>query len=1300
MGVFPRPSEKVLHSKYCHRRCGPFLGGGYTKGIIKEMEREGVASSVAFSPSGEHVAVGGADGKVAIISTSTWVIVEKFKIGGVVRSISFSPSGDHLAVGGDDQMVAILSTSTWDILHELERGSWVTSVAFSPSGEHVAVGGGDGKVAIISTSTWAIDLEVEMKDRVRSVAFSPSGEHVAVGGEDKKVAILSTWTWEIVREVEREGDVCSVSFSRSGEHVVVGGADKKVAILSTSTWEILHEVEMEGVVCSVSFNPTGEHVAVGRYDKKVTILSTSTWEMIREVDREGVVSTLCFSPNGEHVAVGGEDNKVAILSTSTWEIIHEVKMEGWVYSVSFSPIGEHLAVGGADGKVAILSTTTWEIIHKLNRGGVVHSVSFSPSGDHLAVGGNDCEIVILSTSTWEILHILERGSWVRSVAFSPSGEHVAVGGGDGKVAIISTSTWEILDEVEIGGVESVVTFSPCGKHVTVGGGDGKVVILSIWMWEIVHEVGREGVENVVAFSPSGEHLAVGGADGKVAILSTSTWETVHEMERGGVVHSVSFSPSGEHLAVAGYMKVIFVQLGPRLSAEFAPMDMVVKTVADESSLSIPAYCFEYSHGPTLIERCLTKGTSIETIASFVGRYPKLLCATTKSRKGNPAKLFADALKNSQPGLIQTALKTFYSREVFSQLMFSPAATCFEDQLEDILIKYPNVWTAVLKETCFVSWRSLTTHNSKSAYWKHQQLPSDSLLHCPWGNEVHVPGGDILVTVFPISGLFSYSILRNMTTHCDMSSVDNDAMGHVLTILWRDYISLYFYTEFILYCVCVVCWAIFLEDDRRIGTSTLRIVCMLVMGLIVMLLIGKEFFAAIRGATPTKGTKDDTPATINSTKSAVFSVLETHFSNGWNIVDALALGLTMICLAIACVPSYGGRGVSILQVVTSALLTMKFLAYLRGFESTGWLITVLLHNVKDMSGFIVILFVILAGFTVMFRVLFKTVGDCEAVVTDTDDDGAVTNFAVTSDCSRGPFEIFALAAFGVFNMGIMGDFDSNDFNDSVSPWTSRVCFVLLVMIVTVVALNALIALLGDSYSQVQEHMVANRKFERAMVIVEYMSLFSESYRQDIEKKLRYVYVLVPKYDIDSDGHINKSDSNECKCSINATKKLVENKFNEYRVLSLDVKSDMSQLKSDLNADMIGMKSVLKSDIANLKTDVSNLMTDMSNLKSDLKAAIIGMKSDLKSVLSQLSSFSPQSLQTRPPHDLVTLPDTLGASAPTAAPQAVTTVRRRKVVRRALVLAEKRPQQTHADDDDATNDFKTRHMLMKAECREGK
>ena len=656
-------------------------------------------------------------------------------------------------------------------------------------------------------------------------------------------------------------------------------------------------------------------------------------------------------------------------------------------------------------------------------------------------------------------------------------------------------------------------------------------------------------------------------------------------------------------------------LGHSLSAEFLPIDMFENALEDGSSASlIPSYCFEYSPGPTLIERCIQRRTSIESIINLVTHYPKLLCATTAKKESSAGLLFADAvMKNGQTSVIKTTLTTLFSREVFSQLMFTRSSTCFEEHFEHIISTYPNVWSAVLKETCLLSWRSVTTLTSKAKELE-QQRPSDSSLHCPWNLDINVPGGDILVTVFPIPGLFSLKILRLMVTNCDMSSVDNDAMGCVLKVLWGDHIMIYFYVELVLYCVYVACWARFLEEDRRIGISTLQIVCMLVMGLIVFLLILKELLAAIRGAMPpsNNGVEKETRAPTNTGKqdlpnlthldeqvtlaptatlrSVTLSVLIHNFSDGWNIVDALALSLTMVCLGIACVPSLGGREVSILHVVNSAVLTIKFLGYLRGFENTGWLITVLLQNVRDMRGFMVILFVILAGFTVIFRTLFHTVkGNCDVILSNPG--GVNPDFALTSECQRGPFEQFALVAFGVFNMGIMGDFDTDHFDDSVSPWTSRVCFILLVVVVTVIALNALIALLGDSYSQIQENMVANRNFERAKVIVEYLSLLPKNYRDRIEKEVRFLYVLIPKHDLDSDGHINKKD-NEWEGSINATKKLFETKFR------------LSEIQLEF------LKSELKSEMTHLNTEIA------------------GLKSDLKYVMSLLSSESHQNSKPQP------------------------------------------------------------------------
>jgi hypothetical protein len=91
--------------------------------------------------------------------------------------------------------------------------------------------------------------------------------------------------------------------------------------------------------------------------------------------------------------------------------------------------------------------------------------------------------------------------------------------------------------------------------------------------------------------------------------------------------------------------------------------------------------------------------------------------------------------------------------------------------------------------------------------------------------------------------------------------------------------------------------------------------------------------------------------------------------------------------------------------------------MRGFDSTGWLITVLTQNVADVGGFLIILLIILAGFSVIFKALLRTVeGACKLQLPS--DDGSLDS--VEEDCDDDPYGVYvyALTAFNVFNMGIM------------------------------------------------------------------------------------------------------------------------------------------------------------------------------------------------------------------------------------------------------------------------------------------
>jgi hypothetical protein len=85
-----------------------------------------------------------------------------------------------------------------------------------------------------------------------------------------------------------------------------------------------------------------------------------------------------------------------------------------------------------------------------------------------------------------------------------------------------------------------------------------------------------------------------------------------------------------------------------------------------------------------------------------------------------------------------------------------------------------------------------------------------------------------------------------------------------------------------------------------------------------------------------------------------------------------------------------------------------------------------------------------------------------------------------DCNDAPYGNLPQALFSTFQLALLGQYDSGMFEDSEYMYLASFLFILAVVVVLVVALNALIALLGDSYSRVQEKATANQRKERAEV----------------------------------------------------------------------------------------------------------------------------------------------------------------------------------------------------------------------------
>ena len=95
----------------------------------------------------------------------------------------------------------------------------------------------------------------------------------------------------------------------------------------------------------------------------------------------------------------------------------------------------------------------------------------------------------------------------------------------------------------------------------------------------------------------------------------------------------------------------------------------------------------------------------------------------------------------------------------------------------------------------------------------------------------------------------------------------------------------------------------------------------------------------------------------------------HFSEIWNVLDFFTV-LFMVGFVFLLEYDTSDDTYIFIGVAGTLLLMLKSLSFLRGFESTGWLITVLTQNLSDVRPFLIVMMVIILGSSVAFNLLLS------------------------------------------------------------------------------------------------------------------------------------------------------------------------------------------------------------------------------------------------------------------------------------------------------------------------------------------
>jgi WD40 repeat protein len=501
-------------------------------------------NAVAFSPDGQTVATGSADGNVQLWDTAT-----QQEIGAPMSSdaqpvaaVAFSPDGTLVAAGSADGNVQL-----WDAGTQQEAGSAlvagaaeVDALAFSPDGKLLATGGQDGAARLWDVATGSqIGATMATGAAVSALMFGGGGTTLASAESDG-----ATELWEVSTQaqtgaaltVQGSAGVSALAFSPAADALATGNGNGSIQLWNPGGF---HQPSAPLAVGSVGVATAAAGHAPAAFSANGALLATSdghgtvqVWDVAARrplgapLASYGTVTGLVLSPDGKTLAVAGSG--VQLWQTATGQRIGTLPAagNGRYQAATFSPDGTMLATLGADGTARIWNVTTQQQAGTpmtVGRPGTPGgAVAFSPDGRTLVTVGAGGQTQLWSVATHQrIGKPMAAGPATTVLAFSPAGTMLATAASDGSVRI-----WNVTTQQEIGSPMTAdaqpvyaAAFSPGGSTLATAGGDG-----SVRLWDVAtqQEIGAPmtaGIQAVyaAAFGSGGGTLDTASSDGAARI---------------------------------------------------------------------------------------------------------------------------------------------------------------------------------------------------------------------------------------------------------------------------------------------------------------------------------------------------------------------------------------------------------------------------------------------------------------------------------------------------------------------------------------------------------------------------------------------------------------------------------------------------------------------------------------------------------------------------------------------------------------------------------------------------------------
>ena len=287
---------------------------------------------------------------------------------GAINSVAFSPTGDMAAAGGASRLVLLLSATTFAIQKSLEnqpvRAGAVQEVAWSPDGNTIAAVHNDGLLNFWTTTGVNVD-SASYRRTLWTASWRPDGKAVAVGSTEGAVYVVPfpvprTSPGVPFRHKQR---VVSVRYSPKGDFIASSGWDNTLQFTPLADGVRVRSIDGAGVIPDLAFGPA-PYIAAANWNGSVMVYDYTTGATVRTFQgHNGPVTAIAFHPNGNQIASGGKDGTVRIWdANSGTQLLLYAEHAGTVTDLAYTQDGNRLVSAGADGFVRTWATSASDLI--------------------------------------------------------------------------------------------------------------------------------------------------------------------------------------------------------------------------------------------------------------------------------------------------------------------------------------------------------------------------------------------------------------------------------------------------------------------------------------------------------------------------------------------------------------------------------------------------------------------------------------------------------------------------------------------------------------------------------------------------------------------------------------------------------------------------------------------------------------------------------------------------------------------------------------------------------------------------